>query len=69
VNTLAERLKFDASAILQILDVREHRANPKTFDVNDLFSRYLAIAEQVTAAVDEAHEAHEALGTNTPSGS
>ncbi len=38
---LAEQVKFDASAIHQVLDVREHKANPKKMDVNDLFARYL----------------------------
>jgi len=54
VQALAEHLNFDASAILQLLDVREHKANPKTLDVNDLFARYLATVERVTTAVDEA---------------
>jgi hypothetical protein len=41
-------------AVEQVLDVREHTANPKKIDVNDLFARYLAVVEQVTSAVDEA---------------
>jgi hypothetical protein len=52
VNLLAARLKFDASGFLQVLDVREHRIKPKTLDPLDVFSRYLAAVEHVTAAVD-----------------
>jgi hypothetical protein len=59
VQALAEQLKFDASPMQNVLDVREHKANP-TMDVNDLFNRYLAVVEQVTAAVDEA------LGPDAP---
>jgi len=54
VQALAQQLKFDPSAVEQVLDVREHKANPKKIDVNDLFARYLAVVEQVTVAVDEA---------------
>jgi hypothetical protein len=54
VEALAEQLKLDAAAIHQVLDVREHKANPKSMDVNDLFARYLAVVEQVAAAVDKA---------------
>jgi hypothetical protein len=60
VHALAEQVKFDASAILQVLDVREHKANPRKMDVNDLFARYLIVVEQVTAAVDKA------LGADAP---
>jgi hypothetical protein len=54
VQALAAHLHFDATAILQVLDVREHKANPKSMDVNDLFARYMAVVEQVTTAVDQA---------------
>ena len=54
VEALAEQLKLDTAAIQQVLDVREHKANPKSMDVNDLFARYMAVVEQVAAAVDEA---------------
>lgn len=54
VQALAEQLKIDTSAILEVLEVREHKANPKQMDVNGLFARYMAVVEQVTAAVDEA---------------
>jgi hypothetical protein len=54
VQALAAHLHFDATAILQVLDVREHKTNPKSMDVNDLFARYMAVVEQVTTAVDQA---------------
>jgi hypothetical protein len=60
VQALAEQVKFDASAIDQVLDVREHKANPKKMDVTDLFTRYLTAVEQVAAAVDKA------LGADKP---
>jgi len=54
VKVLSERVAFDPSAIHQALNVREHKANPKKIDVNDLAARYLAAVEKVTSAVDEA---------------
>jgi predicted nucleotidyltransferase len=54
VQALAKRVGFDPSAIDQALDVREHKANPKKIDVNDVAARYLAAVEKVTSAVDEA---------------
>lgn len=54
VDAIAEYLKLDASAIYQVLDVREHKTSPKAVDPNDLCARYLTVVEQVTAAVDEA---------------
>jgi len=53
VQALSKQIGFDASAILQVLDVREKTSNRKDFDVTDVFSRYLAALEQVTAAVDK----------------
>lgn len=53
VVALSNHLGFDASAILQVLDVREGKAAQKQFAIPDLFSRYLVAAEQVTAAVDK----------------
>jgi hypothetical protein len=60
VQALAEQVKFDASAIDQVLDVREHKANPRKMDVDELFARYLTVVEQVAAAVDKA------LGADAP---
>src|ERR1035438_1857675 len=52
VQALARQVGFDASGMLQVLDVREKKSNRKMFDVADIFSRYLAALEDVTAAVD-----------------
>jgi predicted nucleotidyltransferase len=52
VQALAARIPFDASAFLQLLDIREHKAQAKQFVVTDVFSRYLTAVQQVTAAVD-----------------
>jgi Nucleotidyltransferase domain len=54
VHALAQRLTFEASAMSQVLDVREGKADRKKIDVQDLASRYLASIEKVTAAVDMA---------------
>lgn len=53
VQELSKRVGFDPSAINQVLDVREHKANRKQFDVRNVFAGYLAAVEQVTAAVDK----------------
>ncbi|MFZ0760555.1 MAG: nucleotidyltransferase domain-containing protein [Candidatus Sulfotelmatobacter sp.] len=53
VEALGEKIRFDTSAFLQVLDVRERRVDRRQFDVSDVFSRYLAAMEQVTAAVDK----------------
>jgi predicted nucleotidyltransferase len=53
VQALAERVRFDASAFLQLLNIREHKTEAKQLDVNDVFARYLAAVQQVTAAVDK----------------
>jgi hypothetical protein len=53
VQALATRLPFDPSAFLQLLDIRERKAETKQFDVTDVFARYLAAVQQVTAAVDK----------------
>jgi len=53
VQTLAARIAFDPSAFLQLLDIRERKAETRQFDVNDVFSRYLTAVQQVTAAVDK----------------
>ena len=53
VQKLADKVGFDPGAILQLLDIREHKAEPKAVDVNELCGRYLKTVEQVTAAVDK----------------
>jgi len=52
VQALTACIAFDASAFLQLLDLREGKASHKQFDVNDVFARYLSAVERVTAAVD-----------------
>jgi len=52
VKALADSLRFDASPFEDLLDIREHLADPKQFRVQDVAARYLAAVEQVTAAVD-----------------
>jgi len=53
VKALAAALAFDPSPFENLLDIREHRADPKQFRVQDVAARYLAAVEQVTAAVDK----------------
>ncbi|HWZ83151.1 MAG TPA: hypothetical protein VNW47_11025 [Terriglobales bacterium] len=53
VRNLAAKVGFDPGAFLQLLDIRERKSDPKAFDVNDLFARYLKEIEQVTSAVDK----------------
>jgi hypothetical protein len=53
LQALATRIPFDASAFLQLLDIRERKAETKQFDVTDVFTRYLAAVQQITAAVDK----------------
>jgi len=52
VKALGATLAFDASPFENLLDIREHRADPKQFRVQDLAARYLAAVEEVTNAVD-----------------
>lgn len=56
VHELASGLNLDLSALETVLDVREHKADPKLIDVRLLSQRYLAAVEQVTSAVDKALE-------------
>ena len=62
VRALAARTPFDASVFLQLLDIREHKAETKQFDVNDVFARYLAAVQQVTAGVDKMLDSPEPRG-------
>jgi len=52
IQALSSRIKFDPSAFLQLLDIREHKIERKQLDVSDVFTRYLAAVERATAAVD-----------------
>jgi hypothetical protein len=53
VQALSKQIGFDASGILQVLDVRESRSDHKKINVSDVFSRYVAALEQVAASVDK----------------
>jgi nucleotidyltransferase-like protein len=52
IHALSQQIKFDPTGVLDVLDVREGKANRRKLDVKDVFSRYLAAVEQVTTAVD-----------------
>ncbi len=52
VKALAATFGCDASPFEQVLDVREHRAGRKSFNVEEVAARYLAATEKVIAAVD-----------------
>lgn len=54
VQALAKHVGFDSGALLEVLDVRENKADSGKIDIQDLFGRYLAAIEQATAAVDTA---------------
>lgn len=54
VAALAQRVGFDGGSILQVLDVREGKADRKKIDIVDLAGHYLASVEKVIAAVDMA---------------
>lgn len=53
IKILAQKVGFDASGFSQVLDVREQKTSRRTLEVTDIFSRYLAAVEHVTAAVDK----------------
>jgi hypothetical protein len=52
LQSLSKRIAFDPSAFLQLLDIREGKLDRKQLKVADVFTRYLAAAQQVVAAVD-----------------
>lgn len=52
IQLLAARIPFEPSAFLQLLDIRDHKADRKQFDAKDVFTRYLAAVQHVTTAVD-----------------
>lgn len=62
VQELSKKAGFDASGILQVLDVREGKTSRKQLSVADVFARYLAALEQVTTAVDKMLDSE----TNSP---
>src|SRR5580700_3019743 len=52
LQALTARIQFDPSAFLQLLDIREHKADRKQFNVKDVFARYLEAVQRITTAVD-----------------
>jgi hypothetical protein len=59
VQALAARIPFDPSAVMQLLDVREYKVNRSQFDVQEVFTRYLAAVQQVVSAVDTMLDARD----------
>ncbi len=53
VQALSKRIGFDSSAMLQVLDVREHKSDTKKVTVADLVEQYLGAIEKVIDAVDQ----------------
>jgi hypothetical protein len=53
VKVLADKVGFDASGFLHVLDVRERRVKTSQLNVADVFSRYLAAVERVSSTVDK----------------
>ncbi|MFI5069291.1 MAG: hypothetical protein ACHP8A_00255 [Terriglobales bacterium] len=52
VQALSTHIQFDSSPFLQLLDIREHKAERKQFELKDLCARYLGTVQQITNAVD-----------------
>jgi len=59
IQALAQRIQFEPSAFRHLLDIRERKADRKQFDAADVFARYLAAIQQVTAAVDRMLDSRE----------
>ena len=55
VAELAARLNFDASAFVQLMDVRASKTDRKQLRASDVAQRYLSAIEQVATAVDTMH--------------
>jgi len=52
VRELSSRLNFDASAFVQLMDVRAGKMDRKQLRAGDVAGKYLAAIEQVSSAVD-----------------
>jgi len=52
VQSLAARVSFDPLPFLQLLDIREKRADREKLNVNEIAGQYLAGVQQTVAAVD-----------------
>lgn len=61
VRMLAKKAQFDASAIEQVLDIREHKLDRKQLDTAGVCARYVAAIEKVAALVDEAAGAESSV--------
>jgi len=53
VERLASKAGFEATAFLQLSDIRHGKIDRKSLNVDDVFGRYLKGVERITAAVDE----------------
>jgi predicted nucleotidyltransferase len=53
VATLATKLGIDTAVFRELLDIREHKAERKTANIDAMFARYLKLVEEVTGAVDK----------------
>src|SRR5579872_1013060 len=63
VQVLAARVPFDPSAFLQLVDIREKKAEQRQFDVSDVFNRYLLAVQQVITTVDTMLDSTEPHGS------
>ena len=52
IQALASSVGFDGSALLEVLDIREHKRTREKTATSGLAARYLAAVEQMAAAVD-----------------
>lgn len=52
-TALGTRLGIDTGVFGELLDIRAHKTERKNAKVDEIFARYLKLAEQVTAAVDK----------------
>lgn len=52
IQALASSVGFNASVLLEVLDIREHRKMPDKAATRDSAARYLAAVEQMAVAVD-----------------
>jgi hypothetical protein len=52
VAELSAKLNFDASAFVQLMDVRANKIDRKQLRATDVAERYLAAIEKVAATVD-----------------
>lgn len=57
IQILAQHVQFDPSAMQQVLDLRERKADSKKLNVKDVCARYLDAVEKVAAATDRALDA------------